>query len=322
MMNEFDLIETYFAPLSAGFEGSHGLHNDGAVLSCPEGMELVVSSDTLSDGTHFLSSDMSASEIAKKALRTNLSDLAAMGARPYAYQLCLALPQKDEAWIAGFSEGLKEDQDLYGITLSGGDTTSILGPLTVSITAFGMVGKGKSISRSGAKGGDLIVITGSVGDAFCGLQALRGQMSGVPHTCLNAYKTPSPPSHLGPSLSDYGVHAAIDVSDGLLADVGHICSRSKCGADIDLAQMKFSDAVQGLLDTGAVDYTDIVTGGDDYQLVMAVAPGRYHALMRHAQSLGISLQKIGVFNDGPSGVMVKTHAGEIMNISKPGWTHF
>jgi thiamine-monophosphate kinase len=316
-MNEFTLIDTYFAPLAGD-----ALDNDGAVLAVPEGRELVVSSDVLNEGVHFLVGE-SGRNVAQKALRVNVSDLASMGARPLAYQLGLALPQgwmadEREAWVKDCAEGLAADQAEFGITLSGGDTTSIMGGVSVSITVFGTVETGGVIGRGGARDGDLMVLTGCVGDAFVGLQALLRQVEVEDARFVEAYLRPTPRVALVDAMRGY-VRAAADVSDGLIADVGHIAKAS--GVRAVVTEMAFSDAAFDLVEAGAVGVSDLLSGGDDYELVMAVAPGDYDAFAAAAKDAGVDVQVIGRFEAG-DGVRVLDADGAPIEIDQAGWQHF
>ena len=226
-MSEFEVIAKYFAPLTMGRDGSAGLCDDAAVVCVPDGHELVVSSDTLNEGVHFLEG-CDPADIAHKALRVNLSDLAAMGAEPLCYQLNIAFPEApSDGWLAAFTGALMDDQKTYGIYCSGGDTTSIKGGfLSVSITVMGSVPKGRAVRRGGAKAGDLIILSGAVGDAVLGLQVLcegleRDEYAGA----VARYLRPEPRCACASLLRGFA-HAAIDISDGLLADLGHVAAAS------------------------------------------------------------------------------------------------
>lgn len=298
-MAEFDLIEKYFAPLSLD-----GLKNDAAVLDIPPGRQLVVTSDTSNRGDHFVE-EMSAFDAARKCLRSNLSDLAAMGADPFVYQLNLALPKEiDEDWLAGFAKGLAADQKEFGIKLAGGDTTAMgAGGLSVSITALGLVPAGAAVTRGGAQAGDLAVLTGPLGDA-----------------CLDRLRLPYPRSGLSPLIRRYA-RAAVDISDGLPADLGHICEVSGCGAQIDLARIPFSDTVRATLRSGEKTPQEILTWGEDYELALAVAPAHIKEFQKKAQECGVSLSVIGVFTEVP-GLEMQDEQGRPLKFETTGWQHF
>lgn len=298
-MPEFDLIEKYFAPLSMD-----GLKNDTAVLDIPAGHQLVVSSDTSNRGDHFVE-EMSAFDAGRKCLRSNVSDLVSSGADPLAYQLNLALPKDlDEAWLAGFAEGLAADQALYNIALSGGDTTGMsAGGLSVSITAMGLVPRGRAVLRSGARAGDVVVITGILGDAF-----------------LSRLHMPAPPVVLAPLVRKYA-KAAVDISDGIMADLGHICNASGLSAALECDKIPLSEKGRAALESAEASAEELLTWGEDYELAMAVAPEDFDAFRAEAKALGVSLSAAGVFEPG-QGVKILDKAGQPISFSKTGWQHF
>lgn len=294
-MNEFDVIDKYFAPLCP-----YGLDNDAAVLSVPEGHELIVTSDTLNAGTHFLAGS-APEDIAHKALRVNLSDLASMAAAPLAYQLNIAFPEKPaEEWLVRFTAALKKDQEEFGIICSGGDTTSIDGALSISITAFGTAPKGNAWKRSGARDGDALVLLGEVGLAGRGLEMLRGKEE-EDEKCINAYLRPYPYIREAQEIRGL-VNAAIDVSDGLVADLGHICKASKLGARVRFPNCSEQD----------------LTAGDDYALLLAVPQGNIDELFKSLPDTRV----VGEFTSEISGVEVLDEFGAVIDFSKAGWTHF
>ena len=246
---EFDLIETYFKPLAKGAPGALGLADDAAVLTPTGGHDLVVTQDMLVEGVHFRDTDP-AGRVAQKALRVNLSDLAAMGATPVAYLLSLALPAAvDDAWVAAAAAGLAADQAEFGVHLIGGDTVSTPGPLTLSITALGQTPNGLALRRSGARPGDLVMVSGMIGDACLGLDVLEGGDTTAPGApgapgadyLVDRYQLPSPRLSLGLALRGLAT-AAIDISDGLVADLGHLCGASGVGAAVDLGRVPVSPA--------------------------------------------------------------------------------
>lgn len=308
-MNEFDIINEYFLPLTMGRAEAGGLRDDAAILSVPAGHELIVSTDTLNADVHFMDGAAPA-DIAHKALRSNLSDLAAMGARPLCYQLALGLPEKPTPeWLLSFTGALLADQKAFGIFCSGGDTTSIHGKLSISITAMGLVERGRTLKRSGAQDGDAIVLTGPIGDAWVGLRVLQGKIKTDDNAYfIDRYYRPTPRF-----MSDVqNIKAAIDVSDGGMADLGHMCRASKVSARIDLSKILFSAPAQILLNGGLVTPQDLLTGGDDYELIMAVPP-------QHAHQYGTV---IGAFKTGTPQVYIVDDAGKALVFDKAGWTHF
>lgn len=316
-MSEFDLIERYFAPLSRD-----GLINDGAVIDIPQGFQLVVSSDTLNEGMHFWQNE-EPEFIAMKALRSNLSDLLAMGADPLCYQLNLALPDKDQDWLVRFSDALKEEQQDFGIYLSGGDTTKIDGYLSLSITAFGLVPEGEAIARGGAKIGDAIIATGQIGDAWLGLQVLRGELkSNDDAYFVERYRIPQPP--IGASkIVRTMTNAGLDISDGLIADLGHMARRSGVGITVQADAVPLSPQAQKLIDHGVVTLEDLITGGDDYQLALAVPADKTSGFIESAQDLGVQASVIGACHEHDAGqVSLVDTDGQLMKLSKAGWQHF
>lgn len=319
-MGEFDLITRYFVPLTEGRKEAAGLRNDGAVLDIPAGKQLIVTTDTLVSGLHFIP-DQPPGTIAQKALRTNLSDLTAMGAVPYCYQLALSMEKPDEAWLEDFCVGLASDNKRYGVFCSGGDTTGNHSGMLISITAFGLIDEGKAITRSGAKNGDHIVITGSIGAAYCGLQILNDKIRTVSDYCTQRYHAPQPPVSLGVILSDY-VHAALDISDGLLADLEHMAKASHLQVEIDLSKLAFAPEVQKLLNENLVNIEELLSGGDDYELIMAVPDNKLEAFKAVALKNDVVLQDIGQFKEGEPDVIIYDETGKTLEIKKRGWQHF
>jgi thiamine-monophosphate kinase len=290
-------------------------------LQVPDGKELVVTSDTLNADVHFFA-DQDAGAIAHKALRSKISDILAMGAAPYCYQLCLALHQVDQDWLRGFTAALAADNQKYGVFCSGGDTTSIKGGVSISITAFGLVDKGGGLTRSGAQAGDVILLSGNAGDAYCGLQSLRGEMSDVPEACVRRYAIPDPPAALVPLLGGAGVHAGLDISDGLMADLGHIAAASNLRAVVDTGKIEFSEEVSHLIACGHVTLQELLSGGDDYQLLLSVSKGRAAELIAEAAKFGVRLQAIGRFEQGAAGVIALDKSGAEIDFPRTGWQHF
>lgn len=317
-MNEFNAIEKYFRKLTMGRPEALELLDDAAALTIPEGHELLISSDTLNAGTHFLE-NATAKEIAHKALRVNLSDMAAMGAKPYAYQLCIAFPEKpSEQWLESFTDALLLDQKEFGVFCSGGDTTSIKGALSISITMMGTAPKGKSIKRSGGQDGDALLLSGVIGDAFLGLKALRGELDNCFNaSVINAYTRPTPRLDLIELLQAHA-NAAIDISDGLVADLNHLCMTSKCTTDLRISDSLFSKSANKLIDTGAITAENLITGGDDYQLIIAVPQEKKHLFL----DLKIPCIEIGKLKKGSGAVQILNQAGSSLNLKQTGWSHF
>jgi thiamine-monophosphate kinase len=312
MPNEFTRIADYFAPL-AGVEGL-GLLDDAAVFSAPAGRELVLTVDQMLEGVHFLSGDPP-DLIARKLLRRNLSDLAAMAATPFGYLLTTALPPgTGEAWLAVFSEGLRQDQEEFGIKLFGGDSSSAMSQISLTATLIGHVAPGAALRRNGAKAGDEIWVTGTIGDAALGLKARRGALVDATGFLTRRSMLPSP--RVGLALSGI-VNAAIDVSDGLLQDVEHICKASGVAASIAADMVPVSPEAAAF---GNEMLEARLTDGDDYELVLAVPPGNRQALRDACGNVPVTL--IGAFLNGEPRVAVHNSTGQAISFSKQGWRHF
>jgi thiamine-monophosphate kinase len=273
-MHEFDLIAHYFKPLSGERADALGLADDAAVMLVPEGMELVLTKDVMQQGIHFFG-DEAPRLIAKKLLRTNLSDLAAMGAKPYGYLLGLGLPAHiGPNWLADFAAGLREDNVAYGVHVLGGDTTRTQAYISLSLTALGYVPKGQALRRGGAQVGDKVYVSGTLGDAALGLRVMRGALLGLSEAhqayLRERYLLPCPRVELGVRLRGVA-HAAMDISDGLLQDAGHIAKASSVGMVLQRDLLPLSDAARGAILPETADFWQcIVAGGDDYELLMTL----------------------------------------------------
>ena len=281
MTSEFNLIKKYFT--RACKHTDLGVGDDAALLSVTDGMQLVVSTDMSVAGTHFFA-DAAPYNIGWKALAVNVSDMAAMGAKPKWATLAIALPSVDEAWLAEFSKGFFACADKFGVDLIGGDTTK--GALNISVTIMGEVPTGKALRRDGAQAGDDIWVSGSLGDAALGLAHLQGKIvlgSDALEASIHALHRPVPRAALGLALRDIA-SSCIDISDGLLADLGHILKASNCGAAIDLEKIPCMEFLKNNLEIPQFQ-AFILAGGDDYELCFT-APKNQHA---EIQSLGKSL---------------------------------
>lgn len=322
---EFDLIARYFAPLAARDANSFGLTDDAAIIAAEAGHELVVTADMAVAGRHFFADDPP-DAIAQKLLRVNLSDLAAKGARPHGYILTIALPRPvPEAWVAAFAQGLADDQARFDIGLLGGDTVSTDGPICLSLTAMGWVPAGRMLRRNGAQAGDLVFVSGTLGDAALGLKLRQGKvapdLSEAEAGHLRArYLLPRPRTALGPRLIAHAT-AAIDISDGLAADLGHICRQSQCGAEIALAALPLSDAARAMRRTAAADWSDIIAGGDDYELAFTVPPEAEEKVISIAKDVGVTISKIGIITEVKSLRFLDGDGAELP-LSSTGFQHF
>jgi thiamine-monophosphate kinase len=323
---EFELIARFFRPLAADTPGALGLGDDVALIGEMAGSEIVVTADALVAGVHFLADDPP-DMIARKMLRVNLSDLAGKGAEPLGYVMTLALPGGTTAeWLARFTSGLAADQAEFRIGLLGGDTTQTPGPMALSVTALGRVEAGTAPLRRGARLGDEVWVSGTLGDGALGLRCLRGEFPGLDRAASSAlidrYRLPQPRVALGVALRKAGLlRAALDVSDGLVADLGHICEQSRCGAEIEFDRLPVSAAARIALGIEPARLEDVLAGGDDYELLFTAAPeaaGRIEALMRrHA----VALTPIGRIIEGDR-VRVRDAAGRVLPVGRSGYTHF
>jgi thiamine-monophosphate kinase len=322
-LGEFERIRRWFAPLAGS--GGLGLLDDAALLDCPAGRRLVVTADAIVAGVHFLAGDPP-DLVAKKLLRVNLSDLAAMGARPLHYLLTTALPVSlGAAWVAEFARGLGEDQQLYGVSLLGGDSVSTPGPAALSLTAIGEIAAGAEIRRSGAQIGDTLWVSGTIGDAYLGLKVLHGGApAGLAPSHAQAlavrYRLPQPRTRLGPSLVGIA-HAMIDVSDGFVADLGHICETSGCAATVVLPRLPFSPSALEVLAKGWEHPLALATGGDDYELLFTAPAEAEPRIAELAAVLGLPITAIGRIEAG-AGVRLVDAAGREVAVETPGYRHF
>lgn len=317
-VDEFDVIEKLLRPLTNGAPEALGLLDDAAVLPARPGFDLVVTKDMIVEGVHFLRSD-TLDMVARKLLRVNLSDLAAKRAEPYGWFLGVSWPPRC-GWAEreAFARGLKADQDAYGVTLLGGDTTSTEGALVASATMLGWVPQGRALLRSGARPGDLILVSGVVGDGWLGLKAALGEIDAP--GALARYRLPEPRLILRPALAH--AHACADVSDGLIADAGRIAIASAVGIDIDLERAPLSADGRAHL-AGSPGPTqaliDLVTRGDDYELVVAAAPDRAEALIAAALAAGVPMTVIGRVREG-GGVRALLEGREV-HLERQGYRH-
>ena len=320
MSGEFAAIGKLFRPLAQGHEAALDLGDDAACIRPRPGHDLVVTADALVAGVHFFANDPPA-EVARKALRVNLSDLAAKGAKPIGYFLALARPtDMDDRALAAFARGLARDGEFFEIPLLGGDTTSTPGPLTIAITALGEVGQGRMLRRDGARPGDDLWLSGSLGDGALGLLVARGVLARA-EALLARYRLPQPRLALGQKLVGLA-HAAMDVADGLGADLGHMCARSGLGATVALAQLPLSRAAAKALAAEPGLLETIVAGGDDYELLFAAPPAARAAIARAAVSAKTPATRIGTFAKGAPEVRFVDAAARSQRFARAGFTHF
>jgi len=328
-MGEFDFIATYLSPL-AGTEGLD-LRDDAALYQPPAGYDLVLTKDVMVEGVHFPQGHYGG-DTSEKLLRVNLSDLAAKGARPVGYLLSIAWPQYTsiQDFAAGFCAGLKNVQHAYDFKLFGGDTVSIDGPMVVSATLLGLVPHGKMVTRSGANIGDDVWITGTIGDAYLGLQTLLGEpMTPVPTgealwMWEEAYYRPEPRLLLRKVLREFAT-ACSDISDGVISDIGHIATASQVGIDIKLDAIPLSSHTQSWVQgKGETARLDLASAGDDYELGFTASPENQTNLLARANALGLQITKIGRVCAPIAGqnlTRVLNAGGQPISVTHTGFSH-
>lgn len=354
-MNEFERIARFFRPLTQNEPAALNLEDDAALLDVPEGKQLVLTKDAVSAGIHFFPDDDPA-RIARKLLRVNLSDLAAKGAQPLGYLLAVMLPSSTaDDWLEAFCDGLAQDQKEYGLHLLGGDSTAIDGPVSFSLTALGTVPKGEALLRSGARPGDHVYVSGTLGDSALGLKIMKKEIE-IPSLrggradesiqsnrsqskqfwiaslppgarndetldCQSAdwlmdrYRLPQPRLTLGKALRGIA-SACIDISDGLAADLGHLCEASQVGAEIDSALLPLSGPTQTLLKQEPALLTAVLTGGDDYELCFTVPPEKE----AFVQNLPTPVTKIGRITGTEKCIFLDAE-GKPLALGRKGYRH-
>ncbi|WP_149535990.1 thiamine-phosphate kinase [Siccirubricoccus phaeus] len=317
---EFALIARHFRKLAG--PGALDLADDAALLDPPPGQQLVLAADAMVAGVHFLAEDPPET-IGRKLLRVNLSDLAAMGAAPLGYLMTTALPAgTSEAWLAGFVAGLAADQAEFGLSVLGGDTVSIPGPISLSLTILGHVAPGAALRRAGARPGDEIWVSGSIGDGALGLRVLQGRLpADAAGHLAGRYRVPQPRLALGQALSGLA-RAAMDVSDGLVQDLGHLCRAGGCGAVLRADAVPLSPPAAALLAGDPALLPLVLGGGDDYELLFAAPPGQGAEVEARAAAAGVAVTRIGEFVEGPAEVRVLDAAGAPLALPRLGWSHF
>jgi thiamine-monophosphate kinase len=313
---EFDLIRRFFLEPSAKRAGTVlGIGDDCALLDCPPGMELAVTVDTLVSGIHFLP-DVDPEKLGHKALAVNLSDLAAMGAKPAWCTLALTLPNVDEAWLSAFSRGFFSLANRFGIALVGGDTTR--GPLSITIQAMGLVPVGQALRRSGARPGDLIYVSGPLGGAGLGLKMRQGLTTDFDAAAIDALECPEPRVALGERLRGLA-SACIDISDGLAADLGHLLAASQVGATLDVEHIPLIESVRQFVRDN--QHGDLpLTAGDDYELCFTVPTDRQAKVDSLLERLELPGQCVGAIETTP-GLRIQRH-GQPIALNFSGYDHF
>lgn len=317
------LIARHFAPL-ATHPGALGLSDDAAFIKPPAGCDLVLKADAIVGGIHFFDDD-AAQTIAAKALRINLSDLAAKGARPLGFLLSLALPKDiGEAWLAAFAQGLREDAATYKCPLFGGDTVRSPGPVMVSVAMFGSVPEGMMVRRAGAKAGDRVFVTGSIGDSALGLGLRNGaawQLTDTQRAHLaDRYLLPRPRSALAETVLHYA-SASMDVSDGLVGDLAKLCRVSGVSTEIDATRVPLSDAAQAVIAADPAARETAFTGGDDYEILCTVPPAKVDRFRVAAMAAKVAVAEIGTVTEG-EGANFRNAEGQRLTFKQSSFSHF
>ncbi|GAW39815.1 Thiamine-monophosphate kinase [Brevundimonas sp. SH203] len=320
---EFETIERLLKPL-AHPEWARGLTDDVAVLPSRPGHDLILTKDAMVEGVHFLPDDP-LDTVARKLLRVNLSDLAAKGAEPFGYLLsCFWSERCGWPEREAFAAGLAEDQARFGVALLGGDTVRTPGPASFCLTALGWAPTGAAVSRAGAQVGDLVFVTGAIGDGLLGLRAARGELS-LDEVRIAAlvdhYRTPTPRLDFAPAIREFAT-ASVDVSDGLAADLGHIARASGVGIALNLNVLPLSAAAQAWFDDrvdAQLSLEDLAGGGDDYEIAFTAHPRHEDALRREAEKRLVRLTRVGEVT--PGGGLTAIHDGQPVEMARRGWTH-
>ena len=323
MSAEDKLIQRFFAPL-ASHPGALGLSDDAAFITPPPGCDLVLNTDAIIGGVHFFAED-AAQTVASKALRVNLSDLAAKGAKPLGFLLSLALPSDiSDTWLANFAEGLRSDAVLYGCPLFGGDTDRTPGPITVSIAMLGSVPAGTMVRRAGAKAGDRVFVTGAIGDAALGLAVRKGEDFGLSEPqrqhLIARYLLPQPRNALAEAVRTHA-SAAMDVSDGLAGDFAKLCRASQVGATIEAARVPLSEAARAVIAAEPAMLETALTGGDDYEIVCTVPAARADGFRAAALAAKVAVTEIGAVEAG-EGARFLDAGGRLLAFQRASFSHF
>src|SRR5262245_36748366 len=316
-----------FEPLAAA-AGAFALKDDCAILRPRSGTDLVLKTDPIAEGVHFLP-DAEPADVAWKALAVNVSDLAAKGAAPAAYLLALSFPAAPRrSWVVAFAQGLREAQEAFGCQLLGGDTDRRPGPMTVTITAIGTVPRGRMVRRATARAGDGLFVSGTLGDAALGLQfakdatraAAWGLSPDMASHLARRFRRPQPRLALAGALRAHA-SAAMDLSDGLAKDLGRMCKASNCGALVNLADLPLSPAAHNALAAEAGQYLSLVAAGDDYEILASVPPAHEAQFRQAAVAAGVAVARIG-HTTAADGVAITGFDGQALDLTRTGWDHF
>jgi thiamine-monophosphate kinase len=325
MSVEDRLIARHFKPI-ATHPGALGLSDDAAFITPPAGCDLVLKTDAIIGGVHFFSDD-AANTVASKALRVNLSDLAAKGARPLGFLLSLALPKViDDAWLSDFAQGLRGDAVLFSCPLFGGDTDRTPGPVTISIAMFGSVPEGAMVRRAGAQPGDRVFVSGTIGDAALGLMLRRDTAIGWKldtaqrQHLVSRYLLPQPRNALAEAVRTHA-SSAMDVSDGLAGDLAKLSRVSQVAAEIVVNQVPLSDAARAVISTDAGMLETALTGGDDYEIVCTVPAGKAESFRAAAEAANVAVTEIGQIAAG-EGTRFMGTGGKSLEFKRASFSHF
>jgi thiamine-monophosphate kinase len=322
------LIAEYFRPL-AKHPGAFALMDDAAVITPPAGCDIVLKTDGIIGGVHFFPDDPP-DLVGKKALRVNLSDLAAKAARPLGFLLTLALPEEvADAWLAPFARGLGDDAEFFGCPLFGGDTDRTPGPITISVAMFGAVPHGKMLRRAGAQPGDRVVVTGTIGDAALGVALRRdprltgrwGLSAEQGNMLQGRYLLPQPRTNVAEIFGRY-TSAAMDISDGLAGDLAKLCQASGVAAEVHAARVPLSQAAGTALERDPSLIEAVLTGGDDYEILAAVPANKLEALRSEAAGKGVAVTEIGMIQAGDGRARVLDRHGNPLAFARPSFSHF
>ncbi len=319
-LSEFELIQRYFTHQSPRESVVLGVGDDAALLAVPPGMELALSVDMLVAGRHF-PHDTPAHAIGHKSLAVNLSDMAAMGAAPAWFTLAVSLPEADETWVEGFAEGMMALARAHEVALVGGDT--VRGPLCISLQIQGLLPQGQALRRDGARPGDAVFVTGNLGDAGAGLAWVQGRLDCDPVTgqaLRQRLDYPEPRVAMGEALRGIA-SAAIDISDGLLADLGHIIDASACGAQLLLAELPFSPALCAALPEQEQRWAMALHAGDDYELCFTVPAERVRDVYIQSVAANCPVHCIGMITSW-EGISLRDERGESREFARQGFDHF
>lgn len=320
------LIANYFKPLATD-PGAFNLADDAAILKA-SAEDVVVKTDAIVEGVHFLPDDPP-DTVARKALRVNLSDLAAKGAVPAGFVLTLALRSADDAWLEPFARALGEDATAFGCPLLGGDTVSTPGPVMISIAALGRVPAGKMVHRSGAKPGDRVIVTGTIGDASLGLNILKGGAvaaalageTAAREKLIARYRVPQPRNALALAVREFA-SASMDLSDGLAGDFAKLCAASGVSASIDVPSIPLSAPAAALVARNVAAIGALISAGDDYEIVCTVPEQRCAAFAEAARGVGVAVTSIGTIAAGAEGPRFLDAKGRALAVERPSYSHF